>query len=123
MKAVGWMVGASTMSWVAVSLLVGWGFAREILLGMVGPLVAASVTWVMTERAYERDPERVTALMFKAFAAKMVLFAAYVVIALKALTLRPVPFVASFTTYFIALHLTEALYLRRLFADRTRASQ
>src|SRR5260370_1173619 len=29
---------------------------------------------------------------------------------------RPVRFVASFTSYFIALHLTEALMMRRLFA-------
>jgi len=28
---------------------------------------------------------------------------------------QPVPFVASFTTYFIGLYLVEALYLKRLF--------
>jgi hypothetical protein len=32
------------------------------------------------------------------------------------LSLRPVPFVASFTGYFIALYLAEALCLRRLLA-------
>jgi hypothetical protein len=30
--------------------------------------------------------------------------------------LRPLPFVASFTGYFVALYLTEALLMRRLFA-------
>ena len=35
---------------------------------------------------------------------------------LKVVGLRPVPFVVSFTSYFIALYLTEALLLRRLFA-------
>jgi hypothetical protein len=29
--------------------------------------------------------------------------------------LRPVPFVVSFTGYFIALHVTEAVFMRRLF--------
>jgi hypothetical protein len=114
------------MSWVAVSLLVGTGIALEILLGMFGPLVAASATWVMMERTYKRDAERLTALMVKAFAVKMVLFAAYVAIVIKALTLRPGPpvtFIASFATYFIALHLTEALCLRRLLADGPRAPQ
>jgi hypothetical protein len=33
-----------------------------------------------------------------------------------------VPFMAGFVGYFIALHLTEALYLRRLFAGGARAS-
>jgi len=32
--------------------------------------------------------------------------------------LQPVPFVASFTAYFITLHIVEALYLQRLFAGR-----
>jgi hypothetical protein len=31
-----------------------------------------------------------------------------------------VPFVASFTSYFIALYLTEALLMRRLFGARER---
>ena len=35
---------------------------------------------------------------------------------LRVLALRPVPFVLSFTSYFIALHATEALFMRRLFA-------
>ena len=54
--------------------------------------------------------------MIAAFAAKMVFFGAYVAVMLLALALRPVPFVASFTAYFIALHLIEALCLKRLFA-------
>jgi hypothetical protein len=34
--------------------------------------------------------------------------------------LRPVPFVVSFTSYFIGLYLMEALYLKRLFSKRSR---
>jgi hypothetical protein len=36
---------------------------------------------------------------------------------LKGVSLVPVPFVVSFVAYFIALHLFEALSLRRLFAS------
>jgi hypothetical protein len=32
------------------------------------------------------------------------------------LRVSPVPFAVSFSSYFIALHLVEALFLRRLFA-------
>ena len=35
----------------------------------------------------------------------------------------PVPFVVSFTSYFIALHLAEALCLRRLFAEGRHLTQ
>ena len=55
------------------------------------------------------DPERLTSLMIAAFAGKMVFFGAYVAVMLKVLSLRPVPFVVSFTSSFIALYLMEAL--------------
>jgi uncharacterized membrane protein YdfJ with MMPL/SSD domain len=56
--------------------------------------------------------------MMGGFLGKMVLFGAYVVIVLRGLSVRPVPFVASFTVYFIGLYLVEALYLKRLFAGK-----
>ena len=122
MNQVGWMITASVASAVAVSLLLGTAIAPEIMAGMLGPLLAASGTWLLVEQSARRNPLGLTAVMFKAFAVKMLLFAAYVVFALKGLMLSPVPFVISFTTYFIALHLTEALWLRRVFADVNRAS-
>jgi hypothetical protein len=48
-------------------------------------------------------------------AVKAVFFGAYVAGMLRVIGLRPVPFVVSFTSYFIALHVTEAMFLRRLF--------
>jgi hypothetical protein len=113
------MAGGSVISSLAAAFLLGTGIAREILFGMAGPLVAASVAWVMMERTYRRDPGQLTALMLKAFAGKMLFFAAYVVIALKVVKVRPVPFVASFTSYFIVLHLMEAVCFRRMFAERS----
>jgi hypothetical protein len=86
-----------------------------VVLGIVGPLLVAVGSWVVAERTWRREPQRLTAVMMAAFAGKMVFFAAYVAFMLSVLSLRPVPFVASFTTSFIALHLVEALALRRLF--------
>jgi hypothetical protein len=85
-----------------------------VVLGIVGPLLVAAGSWVVAERTWRREPQRLTAVMMAAFAGKMVFFAAYVAFMLSVLSLRPVPFVASFTTSFIALHLVEALALRRL---------
>jgi hypothetical protein len=58
--------------------------------------------------------------MAAAFAAKMVFFGAYVVVMLRLLALRPVPFIVSFAACFIALHLIEGFSLRRLFAGDAR---
>jgi hypothetical protein len=116
MKPVWWMAGVSICSWLGAAALAGTG--PELFLGMIAPLAVATATWLLVERTYRRNPERLTALMMAGFGAKMVLFGTYVVIVLKVLSLRPVPFVASFTAYFITLHLAEALCLRRLFAER-----
>jgi hypothetical protein len=88
----------------------------EILFGLAGPLLVATGSWILIERVYRLSPERLTGVMAAGFAGKMVFFGAYVVVALTVLSLRPIPFVASFTSAFIGLHLIEALCLRRLFA-------
>jgi hypothetical protein len=125
MKQVRLMAAAAVASWM-VGTVFAWAFfdtraGVDILFGMIGPLLAASVTWVLAERTYTLNPERLTPLMITAFACKLVFFGAYVAAALKLLALRPVPFMLSFTGFFIALYLMEALYLRRLFSGGLRA--
>jgi hypothetical protein len=110
------MVTASVGSVLLLVVLSRRDTRPDVVLGMIAPLAATSVSWVLTERTYKRNPERLTALMMSGFAAKMVFFGAYVAVMLKVLRLQPVPFVASFTGYFIALYLVEALLMRRLFA-------
>ena len=114
MKPVGWMVGLSVGAWLAAVAV--FGFGLELLLGMAGPLAMAVGSWVVVERTYQQSPAGVTAVMIGGFAGKMVFFGAYVVIVLRGLAVRPEPFVAAFTAYFIGLYAIEALYLKRLFA-------
>ena len=122
MKPVWWMAGASLASWLAIAAVPGVDSDREVLLGLLGPLAGAAVTWILVVRTYASRPERLTGLMVAAFGGKLVFFGAYVTVMLKVLALRPLPFVASFTAYFIGLHIFEALCLQRLFvgtlADR-----
>ena len=79
-------------------------------------LAMTTISWVLTERVYTRDPQRLTGVLIAAFAAKMLFFGVYVAVMLKVLGLAATPFVVSFTGYFITLYLTEALLMRRLFA-------
>jgi hypothetical protein len=116
------MIGGSVASWLVASAVTGPVMGREVLAGMLGPLLVAVVTWEMADKTFRLNPERLTARMITAFAAKMVFFGAYVAVMLLALSLRPIPFVVSFTAYFIALHLAEALCLRRLFAGSRNVS-
>lgn len=111
--AVQFTVG-SLATWMAAAVAGPSG--REWFFGMLAPLVAAVVSWVVVARTVGQRPERVTSVMMVAFAVKLVFFGAYVVVMLRGLALRPVPFVVAFTAYFIGLHVAEAWWLRRLFA-------
>lgn len=108
-----WMLTISAGS-AAIAILAG-APAAEVLWGMAGPLLAASVSWVLVQRTFQAAPERVTSVMLKAFAGKMLFFGAFVVTMLRGLALSGTPFVVSFTAYFIGVYVMEALFLQRLF--------
>lgn len=114
-KLVWVMTAICVVSSVVVAAFVAPDARREVVLGMVAPLSVALTTLAIVGRAHRRDPRQVTTVMIKAFGVKLVFFGVYVTIALSIWSLQIVPFVISFVTYFVVLHLTEALYLRRLF--------
>lgn len=116
-----WMVTASAGSAVAAAIAVP-GAAAEILLGMAAPLAAVVGTAALVERQSQIDPRALFPAMLKAFIAKAVFFAAYFVLMLKGLELRPVPFTLSFAAYFAALYgVQAALFQRQLLrAPRVR---
>jgi hypothetical protein len=118
-KVLAWMAVGCVASALAAVAVAGVAAAPEVLLGMLGPLAITAGSWWLTERTYRRHPASLTALMVRAFGAKLAFFGGYVAVVLAVLGLRPVPFVASFTTYFIALHLTEAWLMQRMFAGKT----
>ncbi len=53
----------------------------------------------------------------------MVFFGGYVIVMVRVAAVRPIPFMVSFTGFFIGLYAMEALFLRRLFADSMRTSR
>src|SRR5438270_13169222 len=114
MNAVVAMAGASIASVFVAGAVVEPRARLDVLLGMVGPLLMASGSWVLTERTYRERPHALTGVMIAAFAFKLVFFGVYVAVMLRVVGLRPIPFVGSFTGYVAGLYLMEALYLRRL---------
>jgi hypothetical protein len=122
MKAVWWMIAAGAACWVGLVLLIGEEGVVDASLGLAGPLVAAGVSWTLTERVYRRNPAGLTPLMVRVFYVKLLAFLAYVAVVLSLLSRRPVSFVLSFTTCFIALHMMEAVWLRRLFSEDRRGA-
>jgi hypothetical protein len=107
------MAGAAVGSWLAITA-VSRAWHPELFWGMAGPLVSTVGTWIVVARTYATSRDRLTAVMVMGFALKAVFFGAYVVVMLRVLAMRPIPFVVSFTGFFIALYAMEALFLRRL---------
>jgi hypothetical protein len=116
------MVAAAALSWLGAAAVPGLDSDVDILLGMIAPLGAAVATWVLVTRTYASRPERLTPLMVVAFGCKVVFFGVYVTVMLRVLEVEPLPFVVSFTAYFIGFHVFEALCLQRLFAGNTPAA-
>lgn len=122
MRPLAWMVGVSLASWLAVTIAPGGSRAHpEVLFGMLGPLASAGVTWVAVQRCHAVAPGRLTSVLVTGLGLKMLFFGVYVAVMLRVLLLRPVPFVVSFTSYFIALYVIEALFLRRLLTETPRS--
>jgi hypothetical protein len=119
MRAVAWMVGVSLVSWLAI-VAIRDDAHPEALVGMLGPLAAVCATWIAVVRTHAAAPERLTTVLMAGFALKMLFFGAYVAVMLVFMDVRPTPFVASFTGYFIALYAMEALFLKRLLTAGAR---
>jgi hypothetical protein len=113
MTLVLWMAAASLGSWLAAALFLP-AHAAAIFFGMLGPLVAVAGTWLLVERASKGNPAGLASVLVGAFAVKMIFFGLYVVAVVKLAGVGPMPFVLSFTVYFLSLYVAEALLLRRL---------
>jgi len=118
---VAWMVAAGLTGWAAVGVLGGDAVSPEATLGLAAPLVAVVCSWLVTARIHAADPARVTGVMVVGMAAKAILFAAYVVVMVRGVGVRPVPFALSFAGFFITLYAMEAYFLRQLFAGPGRS--
>ncbi|HZJ30424.1 MAG TPA: hypothetical protein VFD21_02585 [Vicinamibacterales bacterium] len=114
MREAAWMAGAAIGSWLAVSVAGGDRVNPESFFGMAGPLVAVCASWIAVKRTHHAAPERVMGVMIVWFALKLVFFGAYMAVMIRLLSLRTVPFVTAFVSYFIALYAMQALFLKRL---------
>ena len=114
MKVSAWMVAGSVACWLIGSRLVAPELTPDIGFGMLGPLVAAVGTWMAISTGAEKHPTLVTQRLLLGLFVKALFFAGYVVAMVRVVHVRPVPFVVSFTIFFLGLLVIEALLLRRL---------
>jgi hypothetical protein len=111
-----WMCAGAIGSAALAAALAPPAARLAVVLGMVGPLLAAAGSWILIARAWHEDPIRVTGVMLRAWGAKAVFFASYVVAVIKGLEIAPLPFAISLSAYVIVLYAAEAALIWQLFS-------
>ena len=114
MKLSGMLVVVCVASCGLCTAMLAPGGAAAVFLGMAAPLGVGLATIRLVEQTARSGIQRLTGRMTTAFVVKIVFYAAYVSIVLGALAVDPIPFAISFTLYFVALQITEALYFNTL---------
>ena len=87
----------------------------EILVGMILPTAVGAVTVFWVQRVCRQNYGKLTAFMTWALLAKMVFYGVAVIMTVGVYSFQPIPFAVSLTGYFLACHMAEALYFRKLF--------
>jgi len=93
-------------------------FTNEIFLGMIAPLVICIITIQISQNTFQKSPEKLTASLAKSFLVKMVLYALYFIVILSFYAFEPIPFVISFTCFFIIFYMIEAVFLQKLMQSK-----
>jgi len=122
MKLSGVLVAVCVTSCGLIATLVTPDAVPAAFMGMLAPLIVGIATIVMVERTTRNEPRALTSRMTIAFLAKMLFYAAYVSVVLALVTTTPIPFMVSFTVYFVALQFTEAVYFKTLFTRISTAA-
>jgi hypothetical protein len=114
------------MKYIISIALVGFGLAgfisgvmykqyvNEIFLGMITPLVVGIASIQVSKNVFQKSPEKLTASLIKSFLIKMVLYAVYFIMILSFYDFEPIPFIISFTGFFILFYVIEAIFLQKL---------
>jgi hypothetical protein len=123
MSALRWMLGAGLTGWLFATLLSPVSINPAAWIGVLGPLLSASLTWLVIVWTWTTRPERLTHVMLGGLAAKLVAYPLYIAVALRNLSQDAMVFVASFVTSFIAMHAIEAWCLKRLLANGSRLAR
>ena len=95
--------------------IAGWIFPLyllELFLGWFGPVSAGFITMYFVIQAAKIDPYSVTKTLTKGFALKMVFYGLYIIIFFKLYSFKPIPFLCSFSGFFLGLHALEAVIIK-----------
>lgn len=90
------------------------GFILEIFLGWFLPVFAGVVTMSFVSLANKKSPTILTKTLTIGFAIKMLYYGIGILLLTQLNAFEPIPFVCSFSGFFLGLHAIEAVIIKRI---------
>ena len=88
-------------------------FSGEIFLGILSPILVGYVSVFFMEK-YSNMGIYLNRMLIKVLAFKFVFYGLFVVIIFTVYSFNPIPFMCSFTSSFIGLHMMETIVLKKI---------
>ena len=86
----------------------------EIFLGLVGPVLVGFITIFFMIKYSNSRAIRFNRILVRGFAIKFIFYGVFIITIFTVYSFKPVPFMCSFTSSFIGLHLMEAIVLKKI---------
>ena len=86
----------------------------EIFLGLVGPVLVGFITIFFMIKYSNSRTIRFNRMLVRGFAIKFIFYGIFIITIFTVYSFKPVPFMCSFTSSFIGLHLMEAIVLKKI---------
>ena len=86
----------------------------EIFLGLVGPVLVGFITIFFMIKYSNSRAIRFNRMLVRGFAIKFIFYGVFIITIFTVYSFKPVPFMCSFTSSFIGLHLMEAIVLKKI---------
>ena len=86
----------------------------EIFLGLVGPVLVGFITIFFMIKYSNSRAIRFNKMLVRGFAIKFIFYGVFIITIFTVYSFKPVPFMCSFTSSFIGLHLMEAIVLKKI---------
>ena len=99
---------------LGVSIFFFQTYAIALFFGWLLPALAGSVTMYFIFLAQKKGAATVTKAIAKGFALKMVYYGVSILMLFKQYSFQPIPFVCSFSGFFMGLHVLEAIIIKRI---------
>ena len=89
-------------------------FTLEIFLGLLAPILAGYGTVFFMEKYSNKEMIYFNRMLIKGFAFKFIFYGLFILIIFTVYSFNPIPFMCSFTSSFIGLHMMEAIVLKKI---------